>query len=482
MNKQKIYRNLIMLFLALYPIFDIKFFYHPITTLIRIIIILTMLFLVLMQSKEARDNFKWIIGYYGLVLIYFYFHHQNALVFSSLIPGNFNYILLEEALQAFKMTTPLIFLFTLYYLKFTDNNYYLIIRTWVLIICGSIIILNIFGLSYGSYSDVRILGNIFTWFSKGSLTYYDLASKGLFMYANQISIIILLILPVVYYEYTKSQKRLLYWLIILIMFCGLILGTRIASIGALGLLFICLLLYLFFSLFIKAFVFKVNILINSLLIMIVFLILLPISPVINRKEVIGNIKDNDSNNNLVQITTDTNKMITEDMVKIDYITENYKAKRIHETFILQSYPYQHDPDFWYDILQLPVNKRINYRFLEITIIKRVIDINNNKNDILFGITNTRIQNIFNIERDFILQYYAFGIIGMILFLGIYLYLFIIIFKKMIINLEYKTCIYMGILIIFLLAAFLTGNILNHLSTNLVFIFIISPVLKLDNVK
>ena len=40
-------------------------------------------------------------------------------------------------------------------------------------------------------------------------------------------------------------------------------------------------------------------------------------------------------------------------------------------------------------------------------------------DKYIGISNTRIQNIVNIESDFYLHYYAFGIIGSIILLIIY---------------------------------------------------------------
>ena len=49
------------------------------------------------------------------------------------------------------------------------------------------------------------------------------------------------------------------------------------------------------------------------------------------------------------------------------------------------------------------------------------------------VTAPVVQNIFNIERDFVLQYYAFGIIGCVIFLGVYLVLFGIGFYRFIKN-------------------------------------------------
>ena len=89
--------------------------------------------------------------------------------------------------------------------------------------------------------------------------------------------------------------------------------------------------------------------------------------------------------------------------KIKY---NYEKKELHKQFFTENYPYQYDPDFWYDFLQKDISLTTDYRYIELCIIKRVVEINNNNMDKWLGITNTRLQNIFNIEKDFVVQYYA----------------------------------------------------------------------------
>ena len=115
-NEEKI-RKLLMLFMITYPIFDIKYFYNSVTTLIRIIIVFILFLSVIYFKKESRKKLKWLILYYGLVGIYTIFHHLNALKFHSLVPGNFNYSLFKECLQLLKSTMPVTFLYTLYYFK-----------------------------------------------------------------------------------------------------------------------------------------------------------------------------------------------------------------------------------------------------------------------------------------------------------------------------------------------------------------------------
>lgn len=54
-------------------------------------------------------------------------------------------------------------------------------------------------------------------------------------------------------------------------------------------------------------------------------------------------------------------------------------------------------------------------------LKRVKEINNNKLDNLFGITYSRTSKVFNLERDFLYQYYSMGIIGVLILIFPLLY-------------------------------------------------------------
>lgn len=105
-------------------------------------------------------------------------------------------------------------------------------------------------------------------------------------------------------------------------------------------------------------------------------------------------------------------------------------------------------------------------------VKRVIEINNNKYDKIFGITHTRVQNIFNIEQDFIEQYYALGILGsIIIFLPYFLLITIYVYK--VIKSKFKLCSIdnlLSIITIFMIfgIAYNSGNLLNSLSFTIYF--------------
>ena len=191
------------------------------------------------------------------------------------------------------------------------------------------------------------------------------------------------------------------------------------------------------------------------------------NPVVNTNEAAD--LPNNSNDNIAY-TSD-----------LDYIEQNYIEKKIKQEFILERYPYTYDADFWISILNEPIYRRINYRYLEESIVKRVIEINNNKLDVLLGITNTRVQNIFNIEKDFVVQYYSLGIIGLILvfipyFILLFNYLYKLIKDKFkdfdIINM----LSFLTIIIIFIISYF-SGNLLNSLSFTIYFAILFYLLLK-----
>ena len=87
----------------------------------------------------------------------------------------------------------------------------------------------------------------------------------------------------------------------------------------------------------------------------------------------------------------------------ELIEEN---KQLNKQFLFENYPYKCDPEFWYSLLQNDISLTTDYRYIELSMIRRVVELSNNPMDKWFGITNTRLQNIFNIEKDFVVQYYA----------------------------------------------------------------------------
>ena len=177
------------------------------------------------------------------------------------------------------------------------------------------------------------------------------------------------------------------------------------------------------------------------------------------------------------------KMSYEDKKEVltTFVEENYESYHINPHFILNSYPYQYDPEFWYNIMTLPLEDRTNFRLVEEMMLKRVKEINDNKMDDYLGITFTRMGNIFDLERDFLSHYYTLGIIGLILFLSPYVIIVLICMIKILLsmknNLNLKNgCYLMGIGITLFAAAF-TGNVMDGLIVTLILGFFVGQLIN-----
>lgn len=498
LNKEEILEKILIIFLVMQPIFDLKIFYNSISTLIRTIFIVILFGIYFFNSKNKK---KYILIIYPILLcIYFIFHHLNAINFKSLVPGNFNYSIIKEMLYFFKMIVPILLIYVLYKSKLKDNKINFIIKSIVVIISLIIIITNLLGISYGSYSDSLIKSNFISWFdSDNNYTYKDLASKGLFEFANQISALLLMFLPFIIYE-AISNKNLINICILIINVWGLfLLGTRVASLGV-GIVFVYTICSIVFIKIVKKdkVDFKLKKIINVFPILLIYFLLLPINPVNNRISEINNQIDvevsatvyeevsNDSLQNIKEtniVEENVNDESYMEKLRLQYIEENYKSKLINENFILNRYPYQYDVEFWTNILEEDVSLRTNYRYLEKQMVKRVVQINNNPSDIFLGITNTRLQNIFNIEQDFVVQYYALGIMGFILVFATYIllllyYIYRVIGSKLSCLNITNILAFITILMIFVIA-YNSGNLFNSLSFTIYFAIV---CYKLYNVQ
>lgn len=452
---KKILESSTLVFLALFPIFSLTFFHSQLITLLEIVMVSIILVTTIIVHKDSRKNLKYLFLYYLLVLLYLFVSYRHSFSFNSLVPGNFHYSIFKETLTILKLVTPINLLYSLKYQNISYKKYITLIKFWALFISLSIIISNVFKFSLSTYSDNVITKNIFEWNINNY--YQETASRFYFMYANQIALWLLILEIILLYDFLTRKKD--YLSITCIFLSMLMLGTRISSLGSILALVVLLAIYFLFVI-LKKCKFQKSIFFLGVL-FIVWLILIPISPYKNR-----DLELNQSNLSTYQdIDTLTQKKA--------YVYDNYNPSYLPKVFFESYYPISYDEDFWYQFVKSIPTSEMNYRLIETSIIKRVVEINNNKYDILWGISNTRIQNIFNIERDFVLHYYAFGIIGSIILLFIFIYLLCYMTYMFF---KYQTFFLFTlslVLCLFIMSAYLTGNILNSLNIMLPFTFIIS---------
>ena len=472
---KRILNSFTIIFLFFIPLFSTVYFHNHLVTLLEIICIFVMFIATIILYKESRSKLKYLLLYMFIVFTYIIISYIRSKYFVSLVPGNFHYSIISECLTILKLITPVIFLYSLYYQKIDKKKYFFIINIWVILISASIIISNLLELSYSSYSYKLIDKNIFEW---SSTTYYiKSASRGLFMYANQISAIMIMLLLLSVYEYLYIKKRYLINIILLVV-TMLMLGTRISTIGGLLTLTCAFIFYLLLSLFNKENIKKETFLL--IIPILTFILLIPISPFANRNKELNNVPEPIEKQTII-IDGNTKKVKkvynykVED-TKVDFVYNNYNPNYLPKIFFEKYYPIKYDIDFWYEFIKTTPIENMNYRLIEKSIINRVIDVNNKKSDKLFGISNTRIQNIVNLEQDFVLHYYAFGIIGSIILLITYLVLPVIAVYNFFKRKDYFTFIISTSILLFIFSSILTGNIINSLNATIPFIFISSGLI------
>lgn len=500
---ESILENIIIIFLIIQPIFDLKIFYNSISTLIRTTVIIIIFLIYFIKSNNRKKYF--LLIYPAILGIYEIFHHINAMNFTSVVPGDFNYSLVKELLYFVKMIVPILLIYVLFKSKITNSGIDKIIQVIVFTMSFIIIVTNLLGISYGSYSDEMIKANFIKWFNNTeNYTYKDLASKGLFEYGNQIGAVLLMFLPFIINKSVKEKNCGNFAILFMNVVALILLGTRVAVIGIM-LVFIyttAIILYMKNKENLKNI--KIKNFTGVIIVVIIYIAILPINPMCNRIYEMNNqydetvqvdsqnivddeanglndncvyIENNNNEENSITENTETEELSEENSntqkeEQIKYIQDNYKRKNIHEQFILISYPYQYDTEFWTNILNLDIYNRTNYRYLEKQMVKRIIEINNNKYDKIFGITHIRVQNIFNIEQDFIEQYYALGILGCIIIFLPY-FVLISIYVYQIIKSKFKLCSIdnlLSIITIFMIfgIAYNSGNLLNSLSFTIYF--------------
>ncbi|BDR57179.1 O-antigen ligase family protein [Xylocopilactobacillus apis] len=427
-----------VVFILLQPFLDFYFFYVPplsnifpfaISTIIRIIFTAFLAFFYLRDNPDRRI-LKLILIYLGICIVYFILHVWNAHHFTSYSPTNFNFSIFGEAFYMVRMLIPVFIILLTIHVNFDLHSFSLIVQILAWVVSGSIVLFNLIKLSLASYGGGFITGNIFDWFTNGDPgSFYGFASKGFFYYANSISGVVLLLVPfILYLNFTAPKWHNLTLAVVQLLSC-LMLGTKTAVLGYLAMLFGTLALFLFTYCLGKEKKLHRSSVILVLGLSLIVGFMIPFSPMSNRS-LTNDVTITEKSSNKVALLKQKRKLERELNHKahgkstrlMRYIQANYQNYSLNPEFVNGKYSYIIDPVFWSDVMKMPLKKRMDYRYLEKAMLDRVKKINHNKLDNWFGITYTRMNNIFNLERDFLSQWYSMGFFGVIILLGPMIYL------------------------------------------------------------
>lgn len=436
-----------------------------ITTIIRYSLI-GLLGIYMLIKYKILENKKLLVLYGILVIIYTIFHHLNANDFYSLIPEGIEYNVLEEILYIVRYLVPIFLTYSIICEGLEQKEFDKIVIIYCLIISSTIIISNIFKFGYSSYYEIKITENIIDWFLQ-KVSFATASCRGLF-YAAIVNTPLMLLSPYLLSRYYKTYKNKYFITIVLNIITLFMIGTKACTFGAIIITVIMTLMYIFFVFIKKELKFNKKILVTSFALVVLPIATVNVTPAMSRIELSDKVekkeeegKDYPEFKKLDQITNPQERK----KIILEFFDENVEYIGIELTFIEKSYPYKYDYEFWTEIYRnnSPIARQDN-RYIEEQMLKRIKEINNNKNDELLGITYSRTSKIFNLESDFKYQYYSMGIIGLVLLLGplvLMLIMGIILTLKRNFNIE-NTSLCFGIALLYAVA-YTSGNMLDNLS-------------------
>lgn len=439
------------------PFKDFEIFGFAFIELINIILIGVSFCITL--TKCSKKNILFLGLYFLLLVIYVCFHYFNMLHFDTNIYSKTQFNFFRETfyiLRAYVLPIILLFVLILNREIFNKKFYLSTIKYLTIFISFSIIILDVLQLSYPSYDDIvdlKYAPSILQIF-KYSGNPQDLLAKGWFDSANEISIILFALLPINIFILYNEKKIHNFILLIVQLFAMILLGTRTSAYGSILIPLFCLVLYIFF-LSINKNKWDFSFISKFILTIVITCIIFICAPFRQFKREIDPSRLEISNEE--KLSELLNEYKTDDE-RVGALSNKLYDFGINAE-IEEVYPIDNDLEFWINISKRDLSINNDNRILKHDVIRRIKERNNNFGDTLFGMGFTL--NFMDVEMDYVYQYYLFGIIGIIMLMGIY---FISYFKSIIIFFKkFKSKFNFGNVILFmpvmleLIVAYFSGH-------------------------
>lgn len=422
---------LIQPFLAMYMTFDknpFQIFGMSINVLLNFFFVFLMVvyaFILLLRKDRGKLKKNIIIAfiYGGIFLIYCILHYKNMQLFDDKIFDRNSYDFIREVYFIFRSyVLPVVLLYTLYTLNLDKKKILFAIRMSVFVICFVIIITNIFGVSLAAYAEhgklIYIDGSIFHWlFFNGNDNFELYTSKGWFESANELSAILLMFSPIIIRDAYKADNRrnriLSSILLVMLIITMNMLGTRTAVIGIFAALICVIVIFVFFRI-IKRIDFDIkNFVVKNLLLLVFCVFIFMNSPYYNKNY--GKFKTEFEDRPIEEEIEDIEE---DDVDSFADFLEKYSWNYYIEPQILEIYPVNGDTAFWRFIINRDLRLNSNYRIIKTDLYNRILERNDNKGDFWFGIG---YNDVLNSEKDYYMQMYYFGLVGVIILIGPYIF-------------------------------------------------------------
>jgi len=468
----KIIKILITILLLQLPFLDmlrntgirhIQLFGISIIEIGNLLLIFTVLTLTLWKLlKRKKTEILKLLLFLGLVLIYLFLHYQNIIKFDSNIFADANFNFITESFYIIRVyICPLLLVYILYQNReiFNKDFYFKIIKIIIAIISFSIVILNILKLSFISYSPTHdfIKYNMFDYFLfQGD--YKTLSSRGWFDSANELSAILFMLFPINIYLLYKEGKKINLALFIFQFLAMILLGTRTSALGAVLICITAFIIYVSLIL-LKKEKYNNTFVTRFTVVSLICTAYLTISPFmfgrINDATFNFAIQNKEAYTNLENISNDD----------LESMIDKYKGEYMINEVFLELYPINGDKEFWLKMAKRDRALNNDSRQIKTDILKRIKERNANESDNYYGMGYTL--NFMDLERDYVYQFYLFGIFGIMLFIFPYFIILFINFVSALVNFQknFKLITFVAFMspLLGLTIAYLSGHVFGWIS-------------------
>lgn len=433
--------------------FDSVGLFRP-TTLINFVILPLIVLAIFYLYEKNKKRILLIIGIYFVLLVAYFIPHCNNAFYiqdNTHLGYTFYFTVKDEIFYVITLLLPLGYVYALNYADINESIMQKITTCMSFVISIPIVISNFFQFGYTTYMDV-MKGSFFDWFS---LPYNDkinhprrYATKFFFQEGNTIGIILVMILPFMYYFLLREKdikKKIFIGLLILTdSLAMLMLGTRVASYCTVLIPIAVICVYVFTWL-IKTENIKKGFIIFCIILTIINARIIPVCPAYQNQQFdasdFSTLKLDDSIREGYRrgISEGAEGMEPFGPEWIDYYCYMFMQYKFligvtPSVYYEYFYDYRVDPKFWVDLIfDYELEERVNARQLETIFYKYKWDLLTPAQK-LTGISwSLFMWGGINIERDFILQFYSFGYLGFPLIMGPWIILLLYVLYKFLIS-------------------------------------------------
>lgn len=487
----------VFIIVALHPIIELDYLIGDklpiprLTTIIDFLVLPLLVMLAFWLNEKNKKKVGILFGIYAILFgVYFLIHCKNAIIIQGSIhlTDNFYFNIKDEIIYTITLLIPLVYIYVFNLSDIKENILKKVSITLSCVTALPIFISNLFVFGKSTYVGYTI-DNFISWFSLPFTRFWHhprrYATKFFFEEGNTIGILMLMVLPFLYYffykEKDKIKKTLIGLLILIHSLAMIILSTRLATYCS-ALVPVAMLCIYILLMLLKKEKLQIVYVVFLLLVTLMSALIIPYGPayqnqLIDADDYVfikGDEKQRTEGKDLLKDANKLEKWSDSWRDFYVYMFEDYQflMNVTPPIYYTTWYSYEHDPQFWVDLIfDYDLEERVNGRQIETIFTKYKWDELSKPQKLTGFGYGTFMRGGILIERDFVQQYYSYGPVGVVLTMGLWIVLLAYCGIKLLFGYKQGKWAYLNIITLMSLclgyiSSYVSGHTFDELTTSL----------------